>query len=53
MTRKPAPPSPDGTPRRPARTPPPAGNPRFAQDQRWQRTVRFNWDKGGSKGGRK
>jgi len=22
-------------------------------DQRWQRTVRFNWDKGGSKGGRK
>ena len=27
--------------------------PRQTQDQRWQRTVRFNWDKGGSKGGRK
>jgi hypothetical protein len=33
---------------------PRGGNPqRPAQDQRWQRTVRFNWDKGGSKGGRK
>ena len=31
----------------------PASNPRQAQDLRWQRTVRFNWDKGGSKGGRK
>lgn len=28
-------------------------NPRAAEDLRWQRTVRFNWDKGGSKGGRK
>lgn len=31
----------------------PAPNQRQAPDQRWQRTVRFNWDKGGSKGGRK
>jgi hypothetical protein len=33
--------------------PTPADNPRQAEDLRWQRTVRFNWDKGGSKGGRK
>ncbi|MBI2306547.1 MAG: hypothetical protein HYU78_04520 [Rhodocyclales bacterium] len=32
---------------------PPAANPRQAEDQRWQRTVRFNWDKGGSQGGRR
>ena len=31
----------------------PAENPRQAEDQRWQRTVRFNWDKGGSQGGRR
>lgn len=34
----------------PLRNPP---NPGPTLDQRWQRTVRFNWDKGGSKGGRK
>lgn len=35
------------------RTPLPATNPRQTEDQRWQRTVRFNWDKGGSQGGRR
>ena len=30
-------------------TPDPARQP----DQRWQRTVRYGWDKGGSQGGRK
>lgn len=28
-------------------------NPRATEDLRWQRNVRFNWDKGGSRGGRK
>ncbi|MGP1609805.1 MAG: hypothetical protein ACTS5G_03780 [Burkholderiales bacterium] len=32
-----------------ARTP----NPLQQADSRWQRTVRFGWDKGGSRGGRK
>ena len=53
MPRKPASPAPGKSPRPPASTPAPATNPRLLQDQRWQRTVRFNWDKGGSKGGRK
>jgi hypothetical protein len=35
------------------RTPAPAANPRQAEDQRWQRTVRFNWDNGGKRGGNK
>jgi hypothetical protein len=28
-------------------------NPRTQADTRWQRTVRFAWDKGGAKGGRR
>lgn len=28
-------------------------NPLRQADQRWQRTVRYGWDKGGSRGGRK
>ncbi len=35
---------------------PPAGkiaNPRLQADARWQRTQRYGWDKGGSRGGRK
>jgi hypothetical protein len=35
-----------------ARTPAIASR-RTTPDQRWQRTVRFNWDKGGSRGGRR
>jgi len=31
----------------------PAANPLRQADQRWQRAVRFGWDKGGSHGGRK
>ncbi|MBK7421629.1 MAG: hypothetical protein IPJ48_00210 [Propionivibrio sp.] len=31
----------------------PAANPLRQADQRWQRSVRFGWDKGGSHGGRK
>jgi len=31
----------------------PAPNPLRQADNRWQRTVRFGWDKGGSQGGRK
>jgi hypothetical protein len=34
-------------------SPPPAPNPRQAEDLRWQRTVRFNWDNGGKRGGNK
>lgn len=58
MPRKPATPTPDKPPRRPPRRPtrtPPAtpGNPRLSEDQRWQHTVRFNWDNGGRRGGGK
>ena len=28
-------------------------NPLRQADQRWQRTVRYGWDKGGARGGRK
>lgn len=49
MNRKPK--SPPPKPAKPVA--PPAANPRQAEDQRWQRTVRFNWDKGGSQGGRR
>lgn len=31
---------------------PAAANPLRQADLRWQRTVRYGWDKGGSKGGR-
>ncbi|MFC5300527.1 hypothetical protein [Azospira restricta] len=50
MGHKPKPPAPP----KPAKQPPPQDlNPRPSEDQRWQRTVRFNWDKGGSQGGRR
>jgi len=29
------------------------GNPLRQADSRWQRTVRYGWDKGGKNGGRK
>ena len=32
--------------------PPPVPNPLRQPDSRWQRTVRYGWDKGGAKGGR-
>ena len=32
--------------------PPPVPNTLTQADNRWQRTVRYGWDKGGSKGGR-
>jgi len=31
----------------------PVANPLRQADSRWQRTVRYGWDKGGNKGGRK
>lgn len=46
------------SPARPAPKPPErkngpaASNPLRQADLRWQRTVRYGWDKGGSKGGR-
>ncbi|MBW7900484.1 MAG: hypothetical protein H3C26_03350 [Rhodocyclaceae bacterium] len=52
MSRKPKPPAPPAP--KPAKpTAPPAEDLRPAEDRRWQRTVRFNWDKGGSQGGRR
>ena len=40
-------------PKTPARNASPAAaNPLRQADLRWQRTVRYGWDKGGSKGGR-
>jgi len=61
MRRKPIPPSrkPSLPPQpEPGTTVPKAGNgpvdnPLRQPDSRWQRTVRFNWDKGGSRGGRR
>jgi hypothetical protein len=50
MTTKPKAPVPP-TPK--PQAPPPAPNPRQAEDLRWQRTVRFNWDNGGKRGGNK
>jgi len=38
---------------RPAQGRQPAPNPLRQADNRWQRTVRYGWDKGGSNGGRK
>ena len=32
--------------------PRPTPNPAKQADSRWQRTVRYGWDKGGAKGGR-
>lgn len=47
------PPSPT-SPRRRADFPAPAWqNPRLQGDNRWQRVVRYGWDKGGAKGGRR
>jgi len=37
---------------RPAPKPGPTPNPLRQADNRWQRTVRYGWDKGGAKGGR-
>jgi len=39
------------TRRRESKTPLP--EPSRQADQRWQRTVRYGWDKGGARGGRK
>jgi len=53
MRNKPKPPA--KQPLRPG-TPPgdqPLPNPLRQADTRWQRTVRYGWDKGGSRGGRK
>jgi hypothetical protein len=53
MTGKPKPPA------RPARKAPvptaqaPVPNTAPPPDARWQRTVRYGWDKGGARGGRK
>jgi len=58
MKHKPKPPAatPPNMPRSPNltnRSAAPAPDPRRDEDRRWQRTVRFNWDKGGSQGGRR
>jgi len=37
---------------KPAPRPSPTVNPLRQADTRWQRTVRYGWDKGGAKGGR-
>ena len=37
---------------KPPKQRPAAPNPRLQADNRWQRTVRYGWDKGGAKGGR-
>ncbi|WP_319240545.1 hypothetical protein [uncultured Propionivibrio sp.] len=37
----------------PAPSLPPRASTTNTGAERWQRTVRFNWDKGGSKGGRR
>ncbi|MBS1229645.1 MAG: hypothetical protein H6R17_2922 [Proteobacteria bacterium] len=50
MNAKPKPPT------RPAAAPKPrqpAANPLRQAASRWQRTVRYGWDKGGARGGRK
>lgn len=52
MTDKPKPPG-HPAPKPPLRHGNPApANPLRQADSRWQRTVRYGWDKGGSKGGR-
>ena len=52
MTDKPKPPGhPAPKPTTRHGNPAPA-NPLRQADARWQRTVRYGWDKGGSKGGR-
>lgn len=40
-------------PTKPGHTPLPVPPQRQTEDQRWQRTVRFNWDNGGKRGGNK
>jgi hypothetical protein len=53
MRHKPKPPAkPPFPPSQPAECPA-IPNPLRQADQRWQRTVRYGWDKGGSRGGRK
>ncbi|MCB1966716.1 MAG: hypothetical protein KDI64_11945 [Candidatus Accumulibacter sp.] len=54
MTDKPAPPGkPPPTPKTPLLRPPaPHGNALRQAQTRWQRSIRYGWDKGGSKGGR-
>lgn len=47
-------PAPAATPAKKTYAPPPnkLPNPRLQADARWQRTQRYGWDKGGSRGGR-
>ena len=49
----PSKPKPPAKPRPATPNPPPAQNTANPRDARWQRTVRYGWDKGGSRGGRK
>jgi hypothetical protein len=51
MSRPEKPAKPPLPPAKATRAPPPAKAP--AGRERWQRTVRYGWDKGGAKGGRK
>lgn len=40
-------------PKKPSGPPPTPAAPGQTEDQRWQRTVRFNWDNSGKRGGNK
>jgi len=55
MTSKSKPPATAKTLRKtgPRQDPKALANPLRAADSRWQRTVRYGWDKGGAQGGRK
>jgi len=53
MRNKPKPPANRPSPPSPQADGPAVPNPLRQADQRWQRTVRYGWDKGGSRGGRK
>ena len=53
MSLKQKPPAPSSPkPKAPARASQPVANPLRQADSRWQRTVRYGWDKGGARGGR-
>ncbi|MFZ2852786.1 MAG: hypothetical protein WAZ34_01580 [Rhodocyclaceae bacterium] len=53
MTDKAKPPArPASQPKTARPSPPAATNPLRQPDLRWQRSVRYGWDKGGSRGGR-
>ncbi len=52
MSTKPKTPAPRPHPPKALQKRPGTPNPLQQADSRWQRTVRYGWDKGGAKGGR-